>query len=316
MTDFLSSLKADLLDRRLLPLVVLVAVALAGALGYALLGGGSSATTTPAVTLATAPATTHAGLPISQSNPEQAVAETTGGVSAQHKGLAHNPFIPLPEAKAATSTTTTTSAASSSTSASSSGSSGTSESSSSSQGSSGATPEPSKPAKPKTVYHVAVLFGVLPVATTPLTPYENLKLLAPLPSAKDALILFRGVTAGGKSATFTVVGEAILHGNATCLPSAARCEAIDLQPGQSEQLETLSPTGQAVDYELQIVSITSAEASSAAAKSVLRGESKAGRELLSRSGLVAIPDLRYSSHAGVLVFAGHPAFAAGARHSR
>jgi hypothetical protein len=316
MTDFLNSLKADLLDRRLLPLVVLVVLALAAALAYAVLGGGSTATT-PAATLATAPTTARAGLPISQNTPEQAVAETTGGVSAQHKGAAHNPFTPLPEAK--TATASTTSSAASTSSASSSGSSASSESSSSAQGSSGSTSTPStpsKPSKPKSVYHVAVLFGVLPAATTPLTPYENLKLLTPLPSAKEALIVFRGVTAGGKSATFTVVGEAILHGNATCLPSAAQCEAIDLRPAQSEQLETLSPTGQAVDYELQIVSITSAEASSAAFKSVLRGESKAGRELLSRSKLVAIPDLRYSSQAGVLVFAGHPAVAVGARHSR
>ena len=38
-------------------------------------------------------------------------------------------------------------------------------------------------------------FGELPVsATTPLTPYENLKLLTPLPSSAQALIVFRGVT--------------------------------------------------------------------------------------------------------------------------
>ena len=60
---------------------------------------------------------------------------------------------------------------------------------------------------------MAVEFGQLPVTdTTPLTPYENLKLLTPLPSSTQALIVFRGVTAGGKSATFTLVGEAILHG--------------------------------------------------------------------------------------------------------
>ena len=56
------------------------------------------------------------------------------------------------------------------------------------------------------------------------------------------------------------------------------------------------------------MSIASSKASSAAVKRVLRGESKAGRELLSRAGLVAIPDLRYSSQAGVLVFGGQSAF--------
>jgi hypothetical protein len=315
MSDFLDSLKADLLDRRLLPLVVVVGLALVGALAYVVLGGGSSASTAPA-TLATSPATASSGLPISQSTPETAVAETTGGGSTQHKGNAHNPFTPLPEAKAATTSATTTTSASSTGSSSSSAASESSASSTSSGESTSTPSTPSKPAKPKSVYHVAVLFGTLPDTTTPLTPYENLKLLTPLPSGAQALIVFRGVTAGGKSATFTVVGEAILHGNATCLPNATQCEAIDLRPGQSEQLEYLPSEGPALTYELQIVSITSAKASTAAVKNVLRGESKLGRELLSRSGLLAIPDLRDSSQAGVLVFGGRPAFAAGARHSR
>ncbi len=162
-----------------------------------------------------------------------------------------------------------------------------------------------------------MLFGELPAGATPetvqLTPYENLKLLTPLPSAQQPLIVFRGVTAGGKSATFTLVGEAILHGNASCLPSASQCEAIDVRPGQTEQLEYISATGQPELYELRVVGIVASKVSSEAAKSVLRGESKAGRKLLQHAGLVTIPDLRYSSQAGVLVFAEHPAFAARAR---
>src|SRR3954449_11296211 len=84
--------------------------------------------------------------------------------------------------------------------------------------------KPSKPAKRKTIYNVAVLFGVVPSGTAPLiavlTPYEKLGLYTALPSAKKPLIVFRGVTAGGKSATFTIAGEAILHGQAACLPNA------------------------------------------------------------------------------------------------
>ena len=163
---------------------------------------------------------------------------------------------------------------------------------------------------------MAVLFGVLPAGaaagSAQLTPYENLKLLTPLPGAKQPLIVFRGVTAGGKSATFTLVGEAILHGQAKCLPNAERCEAIDLRAGQSELLEYLPPEGQTVTYELKLVSIASGKASSAAVKSVLGDESKVGRELLIHAGLQAIPDLSYSSQAGVLVFTAHHAFAASA----
>jgi hypothetical protein len=318
MNEFLSSVKADLLDRRLLPLVALVALALVGAIAYAVLGGGSSTTTpTAAVSSGSARVGAPSGLAVSQVTPEKAVAETTGGVSVQRRGAVHNPFTPLPEPKIKTATVTQ--AASSSTEATSS-----SSGSGSSQGSGGASPtepsKPSAPAKPKIVYHVAVLFGAIPLGTTALiaqlTPYENLKLLAPLPSASQPLIVFRGVTVGGKSATFTLIGEAILHGEAKCLPSETQCEAIDLKPSQAEQLEYISATGEPVNYELRVVSIAGSAASAASVKSVLRGESKAGRELLSHDGLMTVPDLSYSSQPGVLVFAGHRAFAARAHGAR
>ncbi len=297
--------------------MVLVTLALVAAVAYAVLGGGSSAAT-PTAAVSSAPVVAPAGLATSQDTHETAVAETTGGASDQHRGTARNPFTPLPQAEAKTAASTTSAGAASSTT-----SAGSSSSSSSSPSSGGTTPTtpatpstPSKPSKTKTVYHVAVLFGLLPAATTgqsaQLTPYENLKLLTPLPSASQPLIVFRGVTAGGKSATFTLVGEAILHGDAVCLPSASQCEALDLRAGQSEQLEYLPPGGQTITYELKVVSIASGKASGAAVKNVLRGESKAGRELLRRAGLMAIPDLRDSSQVGVLVFAGHPAFAASA----
>lgn len=323
MSNFLSSVKADLLDRRLLPIVALVGVALVAALAYAILGGGSSAV--PPTAAVSRGAATPSGVAISQTTPEKAVAETTGGVSQQRNGSVHNPFTPLPEPKAKT----TTSAASSKAAATPSSTPSSAGGSGSSQGSGGSSPatpspatpsKPSTPSKPKTVYHVAVLFGELLPGTTPLTaqltPFENLKLLTPLPSVKRPLIIFRGVTTGGKSATFTLVSEAILHGPAACLPSTTQCEAIDLRESQSEQLEYLSPTGVAELYELRIVSIVSSKASSAAIKSIYRGESKAGRELLGHAGLEAIPDLRYSSQPGVLVFAVHRAFAARRRHAR
>ncbi len=330
MTDFLSSLKADLLDRRLLPLVAVVAVALVAAIAYVEFGGSTA--TTPRAGASTGPATASSGLATSQKTSENAVAEVTSGTSNQHKGTAHNPFTPLPEAKAKTAATSTTSGTSSTPSGGSS-----SSTSASGSGSSSATPaaptptpttpaapaKPSTPAKPKTIYHVAVLFGALPTTTTPLTPYVDLKLLTPLPSSEQPLVVFRGVTAGGKSATFTLVGEApILHGEGACLPSASQCEALDLQTGKAEQLEYLSSSGQVVSYELKVVSIVSGKASSSAFKSAMRGESKAGRELLRHAGLTSIPYLHYSSQMGVLVFAEHSAFGTGAhvaahgRHGR
>jgi hypothetical protein len=316
MSDFLSSVKADLLDRRLLPIVALVMLALVAAIAYTVLGGGSSAAT-PTASVATG-STVSPGLAVSQSTSEKAVAETTGGVSQQRHGYARNPFTPLPEPKEKTQVTTTSSSSTSTSSSTTSSSTSAGSGSQTSGGSSPTTPsQPSTPAKPKTVYHVSVQFGELPAGVTPgqapLQTLEDVKLLTTLPSAQQPLIVFRGVTAGGKSATFTIVGEEILHGEAKCLPSASQCEAIDLKAGQTEQLEYISATGQALLDELRVVSIVSDKATSAAFKSILRSESVAGRKLLEHAGLIAIPDLHYSSQTGVLVFAGHPAFAARAR---
>jgi hypothetical protein len=310
MNETLKSIKADLLDRRMLPIVALVGVCLAAALAYALLGGsGSTPTTGASAAGAPAPA---AGLAVSGTTPETAIAETTDGARQQQGGSARNPFSALPgtvKAGAASSVVSSGSPSSSSGGASgeptSSGSSGESTGS----GESGKS-ESKKTTKKKTVYRVAIEFGAVPAGTpagtAQLTPYVNLKLQTPLPSAKQALLVFRGVTATGKSATFTLVGEAILHGVGACLPSAEQCQALDLKPGASEQLEYLQANGEALVYELRVVSIAKATAKAASAKArsaSVWGESKAGRELLRVSGLTELPYLRYSSQPGVLVFA-------------
>jgi hypothetical protein len=314
MTDFLNALKTDLSDRRLLPFVALVGVALLAAIGYVIVGGGSSSSSTPTATVApvTASAPPSKLGSVSQTSTEKPAAETTEGTNAQHRGIARDPFVALPvkTSKAAAAVTPTTGG----------GSTPTTGGSSTTTTPKGTTPsKPSTPAKPKTVYHVAVLFGVIPAGTDPqaatLTPYENLKLLTPLPSAKLPLIVYRGVTTAGHSATFTVVGEAILRGSASCLPNASQCAAIDLRPGQSEQLEYLPPSGgPSVLYELRVVTIAASKAHAGSVKSVLGGISKAGREVLRRSGLVAIPYLHYSKQLGVLAFSSHPTASAARAH--
>jgi hypothetical protein len=318
MTDFLDSLKADLLDRRLLPILALLGVALVAALGYLVLGGGSTAATPPAVRpIAHAPA----GIAVSQTpaNPAQAAAETTSGSSAQRHGYAHDPFNALPVAAKQASSTAVVSSSRSGAPATS----GTPSTTSTKSGS-GATPksapQPAAPTKPSaphratTVYKVSVVFGALPVVAPPqgvqLTPFQNLRLLTPLPSAQQPLIVFRGVTLGGKSASFTVVGEVLLHGNARCLPSTSQCQEINLKTGQVEQLEYLAASGQVVTYELRILDIAATKASSAGLRRIQRGVSKPGGAVLLGAGLVAIPELRYSSVPGVLVYLGHPAHSA------
>ena len=82
MTEFLNSLKADLLDRRLLPLLALAGALLVAAVAYAVLGGGSSSSRPTGLAPKSA---VPAGISVTESkaNPAESVAETTSGASVQ-----------------------------------------------------------------------------------------------------------------------------------------------------------------------------------------------------------------------------------------
>jgi hypothetical protein len=324
MNAFLESLRADLLDRRLRPLLALLGVALLGALVYAAVGGGSSTSASPSASLpATARQTASIAVDPLKTEDAQAIAETTGGTAGQSGGPIRNPFRPLPQPKAPPTSTSTASSSTSSSSSSSTvgsptgaaGSKSSAGSESGSPSSGGATTPSPKPApapsKPRATYEVAALFGAAPAGTpladAPLTPYDKLALQQPLPSAKQPLVVFRGVVAGGKSAAFTLVGEAIIRGPGACRPSSAQCEVIDLQKDQTEELEYVPLGGTPTTYMLHIVDIESVKASASAAHAASVGESRAGAKLLRDAGLQAIPGLRYSRNQGVLVFAARSA---------
>jgi hypothetical protein len=336
MSSFFSSLKADLLDRRLTPILALLGLALVGAFVYAAMAGGSSSSTIPSAA-APAPSTKTAGIAVSAVSTDAttaSAAETTSGSAQQTGGSSHNPFAPLPSVKKAAKAAAAAAATGESNASTGSGSAGagaggksstgsetpsSSESNSSQGNSTSGQEKSSKPKKRKPAYAVSVLFGTAPPATplldAELKTYEDLKRQQPLPSATQPLIVYRGVIAGGESVTFTLVGEAILRGNATCLPNASQCQAIDLKPGDTEELEYVPLGGTAVTYQLHVVSITPLKAK-AASKLRLGDESKVGLKLLHAAGLSALPGLRYSHDGSVLVFAGSDhAFAARAHAS-
>jgi hypothetical protein len=276
MTEILRSLKSDLLDRRLLPILLVLGGALAGAVAYVVLAGGASTASSP-VASAPAPPPVSQGptLAVTQSPTDvhAAVAETTDGARYRHKAGSHNPFTPLASPKAQSASTKSAStgkSAAASPSVSTPSTTKSTESPSSGGGTSTTTPtQPTTPApkkKPKIVYLVTVQFGLLPATAgelSQLTPYSDLKRLQPLPSANDPLLLFAGARGNGKGAVFSLSREAILKGEAICVPSASQCEAIDLAVGQTEELTYLEPDGQSVPYELKVVSIVKQEAPTA-----------------------------------------------------
>jgi hypothetical protein len=311
MNDFLSSLKTDLLDRRMLPIVALVAAALLAALGYALFGAGSS---TPTASVEPAPVSPSTGpllVTPAQTSPTEALAETTSGAVAQRHGQARDPFNLLPGSIQTTTTGTSSSAASSESSGGSSSGSGSSESNS------GGTPSKggSKPGKQKAVYKASILFGELPAGVTPenavLKSYPSITKPTPLPSSKEKRIELVGVTVtkNGKGALFALNGEVILHGPGICLPSSTQCEVVKLQEGKSEQLEFLPPNGGAtVVYELRVVSIEGVSASASAARRIAAAQARVARSLsASQTGALRYSSLVWAADAGAFV-PGHAPF--------
>jgi hypothetical protein len=278
VNSFLSSLKADLFDKRLRVVLLVLGLGLVAALVYALTGGSSETPVPATASVAPANPPAIAAVATPAAAPNQAVAETTSGASLQREGKSRDPFTALPGSKApasAAAPATTTGAASSQ--AAGKGATKGSESTSGSSGGSSPSSGKAKPTpKPKPVYHVAILFGVVPEGTpavdAQLTPYANLRLGKKLPSPATPLLSFHEVTARGKRAVFEVTGEVLLKGTATCLPSTSQCQSISLAQGQTEEIEYLPANGgHVVVYELQVVSITSGKAAAARARiSLLR----------------------------------------------
>ncbi len=329
MNEFLNSVKDDLLDVRLRLVLVVLVTALVAAVAYGVLGGGSSSVAPTAASAPLSPGV--AGITISQTSTSsvQPVTETTSGAAHQRGGSLRNPFIPLATPQSASTTTTTPSTSTPSTSTATSGAS-TGSGSTPSGGTTTpvATPKPTTPSKPKvtTRFKVTAQFGVLPAPSivgvpsepAPLKTYADMKLNEPLPDKTNAQLVYSGaVKHASLEAVFTLTGESILHGDATCLPSPTQCQAIRLQVGQSETLESIESDGSPVTYELRLVAIVritrTVSAAAARAHAALSRESKAGHELLQREGLTNVSGLEYSPSQGVLVPASRPVGAAQAR---
>jgi hypothetical protein len=116
---------------------------------------------------------------------------------------------------------------------------------------------------------------MIPGQPATLAPYENIKPSQPLPSKQNRLISFERITADGDGAVFAFVVPPILRGTGICLPSASECQSIDLQVGHVEELEYIEADGQAVVYEMKVVSIAKKSAGANAAR--VRHDAKPAR---------------------------------------
>jgi len=297
----LRNIWADLLEKKLWPVAILLIVALAAI--PAVLGGGGE---TAASDQASAPVP-----PAGQSGPAKASeavsleAPTTGKVHRAGKG--RNPFIqhhqPKPTKIAAPSPSTSPSTAAPSP---------TSESGSSGGASAPSTPSTPVTAKPtKTTYSVDLAFGEIDVTKN----YKNVARLTPLPSSDNPFFVFLGVSDDGKSATFMVTSDADPSGDGHCTPSRQDCETVTLKPGDTEFFDMQSGTAGIVTYQLDLKRIRKRTVASTAKAAVVHArESRAGRDVL-RTLLAADPKAlggwTFESQTGLLV----NAHAVGAGHA-
>ena len=114
------------------------------------------------------------------------------------------------------------------------------------------TAEPAK-VQSWTTYAVTVRFGK--DLSAPLR--TNIARLTPLPSGSAPEVMFMGVMSDGRSAVFAV-RQAIGHtGPGLCRPDHDLCSAIVLKPGQTERLTIPTASGGKRKVVLRLVSLTS-----------------------------------------------------------
>lgn len=131
--------------------------------------------------------------------------------------------------------------------------------------------------------------------------------LTPLPSASDPFFVLLGVKSDGETVVFLVSSDATTTGDGTCKPSAANCETIEMQAGDTAFFDLTTEDG-VRQYQLDVVSIRRGKAASAKeARAARRRASRAGTALLelareeTRDEESVLGPYRWDADRGVLV---------------
>jgi hypothetical protein len=319
MKTQVQNLVRELVERRLWPVAILLAVALAAV--PVLLSRPAGDAVDPAVPATPAP---QADTAVQKA---EVTVDTAVPAVRERAGAVRNPFAApaskrakkteaavAPAAASGADATPAPSAPTTSTSSDSSSDSGSS--SSASTGSSGSTPTPTptpapkatpkktapkatttapKADDPKDTYHVDLEFGVN--GAKPKT-IADVARLSPLPSLTDPFFVFLGVLetkAHEKRAVFLVSSDATPNGEGTCHPTKTDCESVELAVGQTVFFDYVAPDGTATQYQLQLEKIrrTEVRAQATAAAAAAR-HSNAGAELLRDA---AVRDVRAAAGA-------------------
>jgi hypothetical protein len=304
MKTHVHNLVRELVERRLWPVALLLAVALAAV--PVVLGGNAddSAAVDPALPAAPAPDASV--------QKTEVTVDTDAPVVRDRDGAVRDPFKAPKAAQASETTTVPTPAATPapSTSTGSTGSTGSGSTASTGGGTTTTTPTPAAPKKaapkptttsrPKAedaqdIYHVDLRFGVNGAEPKEI---EDVARLSPLPSLTDPFFVFLGVIetkAHQKRAVFLVSSDATPNGEGACHPTKADCESVELAVGQTAFFDYAAPDGTATQYQLELTKIRKTEVrTEAKASAAIARHSVAGAELLRDA---AVRDVRFAAGA-------------------
>jgi hypothetical protein len=142
----------------------------------------------------------------------------------------------------------------------------------------------------------------LTTAAGGLDTVDSLERLSVLPNEQQPLLVYLGVLKGGRDALFVVQPGTVVSGPGVCLPGPTDCEILSLAQEQIESLaqSTGSGTSNVALFAVNAITVEG-HSSVAGANRARREASAAGRALLARSTLPALPLFEYQPHVGAVV---------------
>jgi hypothetical protein len=287
MSSFFKNIWADLVEKRLWPLALVLVLALV-AVPTLLAKGSAEEPVGPDPTAAGAAA------PATGAQSEVIALDVSGASGPRNGATGRNPFEQLfvPKPKPAAD------AAAPGTDQGNPGKAGGGESGSTGTGEGKTAPAP-EPKKTKTTYKVNLRFG----EAGAMKSINDIARLAPLPSAANPFFVFLGVKDRGETLVFLVSSDAKATGDGTCKPSASQCETIELKAGETEFFDVSTDEG-IRQYQLDVIAIRKVTTvSTGAAKQANARVSQAGAELLRAAGSdgLALGAYRWSPGLGELL---------------
>ena len=296
LQDFVRALQADLIDKRLLPLfVVLVVAAIAIPVAFAMTKASAPAPVAippgPGVQVVAGPteqnsnsalgpvhdpfgkppsagptgATGQSG-PITARNPTPTPTPTPTKTTTTPRSPVTPTPIPTPAPTPAPTTTP--------------------------------TPKPKNSAEARLIWHVDYSFG----QGSDMKTYPDALRLDAVPSNSTPVVQYLGVTRRGKAAAFLIYGASSVSGDGQCIDGQSPCQVVKLKPGGTEFIDVPVPNAGTVQFELSLLAIRSRKAASE--KESLKAhlvQSQAGVELVKKSNAQALSKFQYSPRLGVLL---------------